>query len=85
MFQNTDQNNKELLELATLGNNAVAYMRTITSEEIVAAFPETPELEMGQTYWALFAADGSPLVLGGSQEDIFSSAFYNDLQAVLPN
>lgn len=85
MFQSTDQNIKELEKLAAVGSDAIAYMRQIKAEEVINAFPDTQELEDGQTYWALFAADGTPLVLAQNQEDVFSSAFYNDLKAILPN
>ncbi|MBO6813793.1 MAG: DUF1150 family protein [Rhizobiaceae bacterium] len=88
MFHYNDQNHEQLQEfedLANMGSDAIAYMRQITAEEIAEAFPGTPELEPGHLYWALFAADGSPLVLADSQSDVSSSAFYNDLEAVLPN
>lgn len=85
MYQSSEKELKEMQEFASLGNEVVAYMREITTEEIQDAFPDTPELEPGQRYWALFAADGSPLVLAETQADVSSSAFYNDLQALLPN
>ena len=85
MFQDHAGNLKEMQEFAALGSDAIAYMREISTEEIKSAFPNTPELEEGHLYWALFAADGSPLVLADSREEITSSAFYNDLSAVLPN
>jgi len=85
MFQYNDQKQQDLKEFAELGNDAIAYMRKITAEEIYSAFPDTPELEAGQNYWALFAADGAPLVLANRQSEVASSAFYSDLKAVLPN
>ena len=71
--------------LEEMGTNVVAYMREMTAEDIQKAFPETPDLEMGRTYWALFAADGAPLVLAHEQNDITSTAFYHDLKTILPN
>ena len=85
MFQENSKDIANMQEFAALGNDAIAYMRKISTEEIKAAFPETPELEAGRHYWALFAADGSPLVLAEDREEIKSSAFYSDLSAVLPN
>jgi len=72
-------------EFAALGTDAVAYVRKITTEEVLEAFPNITELEEGRNYWALFAANGDPLVLADKETDIMSSAFYNDLSAVLPN
>jgi len=71
--------------LAKVGTDAVAYMREMTFEEVMNAFPQTPELEQGETYWALFSADGAPLMLASDRVDVASSAFYSNLKAVLPN
>ena len=71
--------------LEEMGTNVVAYIREMTAEDIIKAFPETPELEAGRTYWALFAADGEPLVLAHEQNDVTSTAFYHDLKTVIPN
>ena len=71
--------------LAKVGTDAVAYMREMTVEEVMNAFPQTPELEQGETYWALFGADGAPLMLASDRIDVASSAFYSNLKAVLPN
>ncbi|MEM9278655.1 MAG: DUF1150 family protein [Pseudomonadota bacterium] len=72
-------------EFAALGTDAVAYMRKITAEEMTETFPNVPELKAGHDYWALFAANGEPLMLADEASEVKSSAFYNDLQAVLPN
>ena len=71
--------------LAKLGTGVVAYMRSITANEIKSSFPETPELQQENTYWALFAADGTPLALADNRDELASSAFYNDLNTILPN
>lgn len=85
MFHDTELNNQSIEDLAQMGANAVAYMREMTTQEIKASFPQTPELVEGETYWALFGADGAPLMLASERVDIASSAFYNDLKPVLPN
>ena len=85
MFHDTELNNHSVEALAKMGADAVAYMREMTAEEIQSAFPDTPELEVNQTYWALFGADGAPLMLASERVDIASSAFYNNLKPVLPN
>lgn len=85
MFHDLEINNQQAETLAQMGSNAIAYMREMTTEEIKIAFPETPELEDGQTYWALFGADGAPLMLASERVEIASSAFYNNLKAIMPN
>ena len=76
------ENNRMLSEL---GTGTLAYMRPITSAEIREAFPEMRDIADNTTYWALFAADGTPLVLSSEREEITSSAFHNNLRAILPN
>ncbi len=85
MFHDFELGNQTTQNLAQMGTNAIAYMREMTVEKIKTAFPDTPDLEKGQTYWALFGADGEPLMLASERVDIASSAFYNNLKAVMPN
>ena len=85
MFHDFELNNQTTQTLAQMGSDAIAYMREMTVEEIKTAFPQTSDLEEGETYWALFGADGAPLMLASERVDIASSAFYNNLKAVMPN
>ncbi len=85
MFHDTELNKHSVEALAQMGSDAVAYMREMTVEEITSAFPDTPELENNQTYWALFGADGAPLMLASERVDVASSAFYNNLKAIMPS
>lgn len=85
MYHDVEFNTQEIESLAQMGTDAIAYMREMTTDEIMATFPETPELENNQTYWALFGADGAPLMLASERVDIASSAFYNNLKAIMPN
>ena len=85
MFHDHRNDIMKLEEFAALGTDAIAYVRKITAEEVQEAFPNVTQLEAGHSYWALFAANGEPLVLADQEADIMSSAFYNDLSAVLPN
>lgn len=85
MFHNVELSAQDADKLAQMGSEAIAYMREMTTAEIKEAFPDTPELEDNQTYWALFGADGAPLMLASKRVDVASSAFYNNLKPVLPN
>jgi len=85
MFHDAELKRTTQENLAAMGTDAVAYMRHMTGAEITEAFPYTPKLEKSEKYWALFGADGSPLMLASTQSDITSSAFFNNLKTVLPN
>jgi len=82
-----DHENKLLKneEFADLGTDVVAYMREITGTEILDTFPGKVELDEERNYWALFAANGSPLMVAEKAGDVINGAFYNDLRAVLPS
>jgi len=85
MYQNNQNDLLKMQELAELGNDGIAYMREISSDEIMEKFPGTEALQSGETYWALFAADGTPLVLADDQQHVSNEAFLSDLKAILPN
>ena len=50
-------------ELAGIGNGEVAYIRKIRSEEVSRCFPEAPDIDPSVDLWALFGADGTPILL----------------------
>ncbi len=66
-------------ELAQMGAGKVAYVRRLLGREIDEAFPGTVEIEPDAVVWALFSADGSPIVLAHEAGDALSAAFHNDL------
>jgi hypothetical protein len=69
-------------DLANIGSGHIAYMRRITGEEITKAFPNTVEIAPTAQVWALFAADGTPLVLSDNKGEALAGAFDNDLVPV---
>lgn len=71
--------------IAHMGNDSVAYLREITSDEIHDKFPHVENVNGGMMYWAMFAADGSLLMLADSEKDLTHSAFYSDLVPIKPN
>ena len=85
MFHDTKANLPDLKSLTEAGTGAIAYMREMTAEEIASKFDDIPELQPGITYWAMFAADGTPLMLAGTKDELANSAYFNDLEAILPN
>ena len=50
-------------EFAHLGDGALAYVKTINSEDVARLFPQAPPLKPGMTLFALLGADGSPIML----------------------
>lgn len=72
-------------ELAALGIDFVAYVREISGSELDDLLAEGPELDPDRNYWALFAANGQPLMISDQPDEIMNDAFYNDLQPILPN
>jgi len=69
-------------DLAHLGEGTVAYVREIGSEELKGKFPGLPEIAPGTRLWALFAANGQPILLSDARERALAGAFENDLVAV---
>lgn len=69
-------------ELADLGNGEVGYIRKMRSEEVAEKFPQAPELQPGLDLWALFGADGTPILLSDSRSSAFYKAAEDDLSTV---
>lgn len=69
-------------ELAHLGEGSLAYLREIDSEELRGKFPGMPEIEPGTRLWAVFAADGRPIMLTDARDTALASVFQNDLTPV---
>ncbi len=71
-----------LADLAHLGEGSVAYLREIGSDELRGKFPGLPEIAPGTKLWALFAANGQPILLSDERERAIAGAFENDLTPV---
>lgn len=70
------------LELAHLGEGNLAYLREIDSEELRGKFPGMPEIAPGTRLWAVFAADGRPIMLTDARSTALAGVFENDLTPV---
>lgn len=71
--------------LAALGEGQVAYVKSITSEEVKRIFPQAPELQPGLTLFALLSASGVPILLTDSHDTAVANAWAHDLQTVSLN
>ena len=69
-------------ELAHLGEGTVAYVREMQSDDLKGRFPGLPEMASGTKLWALFAANGQPILLSDQRERALAGAFANDLVTV---
>jgi len=69
-------------ELTDLGNEKVAYVRSITSQEVMEKFPSVVGLRPGMVLWALFSASGDPLAIADQPAGVLSNAMELDLHPV---
>lgn len=69
-------------QLAHLGEGVVSYLREIDSEELKSRFPGLPEIAPGLKLWALFAANGQPIMLTDARATALASAQENNLATV---
>ncbi|OLP59254.1 hypothetical protein BJF93_05025 [Xaviernesmea oryzae] len=69
-------------DLAHLGAGEVGYIRKMRSDEVSRCFPEAPNMEPGLDLWALFGADGTPILLTDNRSSTFFKAAEDDLKTV---
>ncbi|RVI60449.1 BQ00720 family protein [Sinorhizobium medicae] len=69
-------------DLAHLGAGEVGYIRKMSSEEVSRCFPEAPEMGPGIDLWALFGADGTPILLTDNRSSTFYKAAEDELRTV---
>ena len=50
-------------EFAALGKGEVGYIRMMKSEDLTRRFPALSQIAPGLNVWALFAANGEPIIL----------------------
>jgi hypothetical protein len=67
-------------EFATLGGGAVAYIKTLTSDEASRMFPAVEGLPKGINLFSLHAADGTPLALTDTKQAAIGHAIDDDLE-----
>ncbi|MEM5495709.1 DUF1150 family protein [Hoeflea sp. AS16] len=69
-------------DLALLGAGKIGYIRKMRSEDVIARFPEAPVLDPGLELWALFGADGTPILLTDNRSSTFYRAAEDELKTV---
>ncbi|MBO3758820.1 DUF1150 family protein [Ciceribacter sp. L1K23] len=69
-------------ELAHLGSGEIGYIRKMRSEEVARCFPEAPDIDPSLDLWALFGADGTPILLTDNRSSTFYKAAEDELKTV---
>ena len=69
-------------DFARLGQGEVAYIKVLTPDEARDLFPQVDGIPDVPTVFAVFAADGAPLLLTDSWQDCHLQAFENDLELI---
>jgi hypothetical protein len=69
-------------QFAHLGEGHVAYLRKMTSDELVARYPGMPEMTPGIELWALFGASGQPILLTDQRAEALAGAMEHELVPV---
>jgi hypothetical protein len=65
--------------LAAMGGGELAYIRAFRAAELRHLFPQSAELHPAVQLYALFAADGTPLMLADTRDAVLSGAWNNEL------
>ncbi|MGO4403143.1 DUF1150 family protein [Bosea sp. RAF48] len=69
-------------EFAALGTGEVAYVKPMTSDELMRIFPQAPKIESGLQLFTLLSADGAPILVTDSREAATANAWEHDLKMV---
>ena len=69
-------------EFAALGTGEVAYVKPMTSDELMRIFPQAPKIESGLQLFTLLSADGAPILVTDSRDAATANAWEHDLKMV---
>lgn len=70
---------RSLEALAAMGDGELAYVRAFRAADLRTLFPQTADLHPAVQLFALFGADGTPLMLADSRDTVVTGAWQNDL------
>jgi hypothetical protein len=69
-------------DLAALGNGQVAYVRTMRAEDVRKLSPQAEHIPTGVDLFALLGADGTPIMITDSAEELRINASEHQLVTV---
>jgi hypothetical protein len=67
---------------AALGENRIAYVRAMRSEDVAFLCADAPMLPAGYCVFVLHAADGTPILMADSHEQVLADAAENQIETV---
>jgi hypothetical protein len=67
---------------AAQGDNRLAYVKAIRSEDVALLCADAPVLEPGHVVYVLHASDGTPIVLADSHASAAEGAANHELEMV---
>lgn len=70
------------VDLATLGEGQVAYVKPLLSDDLNRLFPQAPDIEPGLQLFALLSASGAPILLTDTRDAALANAWAHDLETV---
>lgn len=70
------------VDFAHLGEGHVAYLREMDGDDLNGKFPGLPHIEPDTKFWALFAANGQPILLSDARDRAIAGALENNLVPV---
>lgn len=69
-------------DLAAFGEGELAYVKSISSDEVRHLFPQVPDMAPGLDLFMLLSANGTPILLTDSKESAIANAWEHDLETV---
>ncbi len=69
-------------DLAALGHGQVAYVRAMRSEDVQKLLPQVEGIPKGIDLFALLGADGTPIMIADSRDELTANAWENELVTV---
>ena len=70
---------------AALGEGEIAYVKSITYDEVRRLFPQAPAIAPNLELFALLSASGTPILVTDSRETALANAWAHDLKTVSLN
>ena len=69
-------------DFAHLGQGAIAYVKSIKSDDVSKMFPQVKDIQPGLDLFLLLGADGVPIMLTDSKDAAVANAWEHQLQTV---
>jgi hypothetical protein len=71
-----------LADLAALGTGQIAYVRSMRGDEVKKLVPQAQDIPNNTHLFALLGADGTPIMIADSRDELTANAWENQLMTV---